>query len=239
MCFSETASYAVGAACVCAGLYSAAKCPSPTYLPLAVIPFVFGIHQITEGLVWHAMNADPGASARGIAPMLFAFIATVFWPVFVPFAVFSTEQDGARKKLLALLVGIGALVSLAYFVRLLNADISAGVSGHSVVYTSRLSETSALPPWLYSGAQGGSDWLLVPYAASTIGSLALARLQAVRLFAFFVALALVFLMLISQATLVSVWCFFAASGSLMILPAILEARLKSGPALNLVRPGAG
>lgn len=46
---------------------------------------------------------------------------------------------------------------------------------------------------------------------------------ALRLFAGLVAAVLVVLLAADQDTLLSVWCFFAASGSLLMIPAILSA----------------
>jgi len=193
---------------------------------LAAIPLAFAVHQAIEGMVWSAVEHSAVALTSGSLPAIFKFFATIFWPVFVPFAVFMAEEDADRKRILAVLMGIGGLVSLAYLVQLLNSDVSAGVAGHSIQYTSQIKAGASLPVWMLSGAQGGSDWILVPYAAATIGSLACSSLLPVRLFAVVVAISLVTLMVLNRTTLVSVWCFFAASGSLMIVPAIHAARFK-------------
>lgn len=228
MCFSDTASFAVAAACAVAGAYAVLKSPSAKYLPLAVVPGVFGLQQLSEGLVWHAIGPATGTSVSGLPSTLFVFIATVFWPIFVPLAVLVAQDGGHRKRIIRGLAFVGSLVSLVYAVRLLNADVMASVVGASIQYTSQIKPGALLPVWLLSEAQGGSDWILVPYALATIGSLGLSTLPALRYFAGLVLIALVFLMVVNQTTLVSVWCFFAASGSLLIVPAIQSARLKYG-----------
>jgi hypothetical protein len=230
MCFSDVASFTVAAACACAGTYAVLKSPSPRYLTLATIPLFFAVHQATEGAIWRAIGLSADGVVSGDLPAVFKFFATIFWPVFIPFAVYMAEEHPGRRSILAVLMGIGALVSFAYLIPFVNSDVSAGVIGHSVHYTSPIKAGIAIPVWLLSGAQGGSDWILVPYAAATIGSLACSSLLPVRLFAVIVTIALAVLMVVNQTTLVSVWCFFAASGSLMIVPSIQAARFRSASA---------
>ena len=229
MCFSDTASFVVASACTVVGVYAVFKPPSRKYLPLAIIPLAFGMHQAAEGVVWQALGQSAGSSVTSHWVTLFVFIATIFWPVFVPVAALQAEEDRHRKKVLIALTAVGSLVSLVYIVRLVNADVIASVSGSSVMYTSQIRPGIVLPSWLLSEAQGGSDWILVPYAFATIGSLAWSTHLALRLFAVVVALALAVLMVANQTTLVSVWCFLAASGSILIFPAIRfsSLRLKS------------
>lgn len=226
MCFSETASFTVAAACAGAGIYTVYKCPSVKYLPLALIPLAFALQQASEGLVWHALDQSLGRSVSGSPATLFVFFATVVWPLFVPLSVVLADGDGKHKRVLWTLVLIGGLVSVIYLVRLLNADVMAAVAGRSIQYTSQIRQGVTLPLWLLSEAQGGHDWILVPYAMATIGSLASSTLSALRWNSGVVALALTFLMLVEQTTLVSLWCFFAASASLLMMPAIRSASVR-------------
>lgn len=239
MCFSEAASYTVAAACAAAGTYSIFRTPFLKHLPIAAIPLAFAIQQAAEGMVWHSLGHGAASPASGAWPTLFTFFATVFWPVFVPIAVFAAEEDRNRKKILSGLVFAGSLVSLYYFVRMLNADVTANVSGHSIQYVSQIKAGISLPSWLLSGAQGGSDWILVPYAAATIAGLAVSSLLALRVFSGVVAISLVVFMQVNQVTLISVWCFFAAVGSIMIIPAVNAARFKASlaSARPVVRTG--
>lgn len=225
MCFSEPASYAVASACAIAGAYTVFKSPSPNHLPLAAVPLVFALQQVSEGLVWRALDQVAVLPASGWPATLFVFIATVFWPVFVPVSVLLAQEDGPRKRIIAVLAATGCFVSLVYVARLVNADVTASIAGASIQYTSQIKPGVSLPLWLLSEAQGGTDWILVPYALATIGALACSVLPALRWFAGLVAAVLVILLAANQATLVSVWCFFAASGSLLVIPAILSAGL--------------
>ncbi|WP_396273326.1 DUF6629 family protein [Hyphomonas sp.] len=232
MCFSETASFAVAAACAFAGALAVFKSPSLNHLPLAAVPLVFAVQQASEGLVWRTLDQVVGLPAPGWPATLFVFIATVVWPVFVPLSVLLAQEDGHRKRIIAALTATGCLVSLVFVVRLVNADVTASVAGASIQYTSQIKPGVSLPLWLLSEAQGGTDWILVPYAVATIGALACSALPALRLFAGLVAAVLVVLLAADQDTLVSVWCFFAASGSLLLIPAILSAssRFRKEPA---------
>jgi len=50
-------------------------------MPLAVTPILFGVQQLTEGLLWlHLPTAPDGPGAANLT-LLFLLFAQVFWPV--------------------------------------------------------------------------------------------------------------------------------------------------------------
>lgn len=223
MCFSATASFTVAAVCAGAGAYSLHKCPAPRYLSLAAIPVIFALHQAIEGVVW--LSLGDNTQAAGLWPALFVFIATAFWPSWVPFAIWRSETDPKRRFWLASLMLVGGLVTTAYLFKLAITDTTAHLSGHSVQYTHSLLDLHILFGWIYSRPLIGLEWILIPYAIAVIGSLALSSLPAVRWFAAFVAVALVLVFLLDRHVLVSVWCFFAATGSLLVAIAMRQTHV--------------
>jgi hypothetical protein len=62
MCFSAEASFAAGGLLIAGGVVSTVKLkPARKSLALASIPIIFGIHQLSEGVVW---RGEPRASRR-------------------------------------------------------------------------------------------------------------------------------------------------------------------------------
>lgn len=103
MCFSATASFAAGAVLIPAGAYCIrnAVARDRRYLGLAVIPVVFGLQQVCEGLVWVGLGHDAPDLARGAA-VAFLLFAHVFWPAWCPLSVRPLEsRPWARHALLA------------------------------------------------------------------------------------------------------------------------------------------
>ena len=230
MCFSAAASFTVAAACAGAGAFAVAKCPSPQLRPLALMPLGFAAQQAVEGLVWQQVAASSTGIASGTAPAVFMLFATVLWPAYVPFAVRQSETDAGRWRVLDALLVAGGLIALIYITKLLNAVTSAHIEGHSIRYTQQAIHSLPVLSALHAWKIGGLDWLLMPYFAATVGSLALAGLRPVRWFAGFSAAALLLVLIFNRPTLISVWCFFAATGSLMIVLAIYAAGRRAGDA---------
>lgn len=225
MCFSAEASFTVAAACAGAGAFAVAKCPAPRYLPLALMPLGFATQQAIEGVVWLQIGQSPTATATGLFPALFVFFATVFWPTFVPAAIRAEEHEADRRWTLDVLIAIGLVISLAFLSKLLTSDTIAHVEAHHVRYTAEAERTQTLKHWLFfKPFITGRDWILVPYVLCAVGSLFLSTLRPVRWFGALVALALFVVLVLDRTVLVSVWCFCAATGSVMIALAILHAR---------------
>ena len=91
MCFSAAASFTVGSVLLITGLLCLTLIPlraPPTTLTrkqrvalatVAAIPLIFGLHQISEGMVWLNFEND-------VAVQCFAFTAYAFWPLYISVA---------------------------------------------------------------------------------------------------------------------------------------------------------
>ena len=229
MCFSAEASFTVAAACAGAGAFAVLKCPAPKYLPLACLPLGFALQQGTEGIVWLEIGASPTGATSGLFPAIFVFFATVFWPTYVPFAIRAEGPGPERRRTLDVLLGIGLIISFAFLIKLLGSHTLAHAENHHVRYTSQVLELKHGP--VYRPFITGRDWILVPYVGVTMLSLFLSSLKPVHWFGVLVVLALIGVLLLDRTVLVSIWCFCAATGSVLIALAILRARrdIPDGP----------
>ena len=58
MCFSATASFTAGTALIAVGGVSLRRSRGKAELPLALVPLLFGVQQLSEGLLWSIRRKD-------------------------------------------------------------------------------------------------------------------------------------------------------------------------------------
>ena len=120
MCFSAQVSYAAAAVLLPAGAIASERAyrTKPNYLPIAALPFFFGLQQLFEGLVWtgSSLSSESMVQRYSLAYMFFSWLA---WPVWVPFSTYFLEP--CRRRYIYLIFSIlggmlGALQYVPYFV---------------------------------------------------------------------------------------------------------------------------
>lgn len=120
MCLSANVSFAAAAVLLPAGALSTYRAyrVDRRYLGLAMLPALFGVQQLLEGLVW---TAGAAGETHKIAQysLAYMFFAWLVWPVWVPISTYFLESSGRRRALyLAFAVAggmIGALQYVPYF----------------------------------------------------------------------------------------------------------------------------
>lgn len=221
MCFNAAASFAASAVLIPAGIHTlrVARATDASWLPLAAFPFLFGMQQALEGVLWLALG-DPlgrlvGVPPPGTSPLMalgFLGFAYVLWPTLVPLAARSVEPGPRRRALFGLLATAGAAGGLFIYVPLLfNPDwLGVGILGGSILYEPKIVLASALSAPLGRGLY--ALVVLVPLLASSE--------PLVRRFGVLIFLSVVLSAVAYGYAFVSVWCFFAA-----LLSAWLGVRL--------------
>ena len=207
MCFSATASFVAGVSLSALGVATAKKVERKAEIPFAMIPLLFGIQQIIEGMLWLSFRfGDPLLNTT----MTYAFtlFSHVLWPVFVPFSIGLMEQVMWRKKVILMFQFMGIVVGLYLLFMIVTEHI---------VYVS---------PHFYP-----VPVMAIYLAATCVG----AFFSSSKIINVFGVLALLLFMLaywIHSAAFFSIWCFFAA-----ILSAIIYLHFKLGKrySLNLKR----
>ena len=201
MCFSAAASFTARAALSVVGVITVRRSRGAVELPLALVPLLFGIQQITEGVLWVSLNHDlPRLASWGT--YLYSLFSHVLWPVFVPVAILLVETSRRRRRMLSVfvLLGLGVALYLLFFI--VRFPVTARVLGRSISYDSS---------HFYIGA------VIVVYLLATCVS---GLFSTHRCIAIFGALAFVLAIAayqVSAQTFVSVCCFFAAILSLLVL----------------------
>ncbi len=200
MCFSATASFVAGAALATAGIATLRHASRPSEIPFAAIPLLFGIQQLIEGLIWLSFRQT---SPLPNPPLTFVYslFSHILWPIYVPFAVRLLETVRWRRQALGVMQIAGIVVGLYLLYFLVRVPITSRVLGQHIVYES---------PHFYIGA------VMALYLSGTCVSSMLASNRIIRLFGALSLATFLAAYAIHSATLVSVWCFFAAILSFIV-----------------------
>jgi hypothetical protein len=202
MCFSAAASFVTAGLTGVVGLASLARVSEPRELPLAATPIFFALQQSIEGLLWLNLPLAPDGSISTGLTLLFLLFAEVFWPVYAPTAVLLIEPSGGRRHLMLLCLAAGVSVA-AYLLWWILARAPGAVilDGH-IVYVTEYRHSGALG-LAYLAAAGVPLVLSTHRMVVVTGAIILAG--SATAYAFY------------WEAFVSVWCFFAAAASVVIL----------------------
>ena len=199
MCFSAEASFVASAGLVVVGVATLRQVERPSDRPIAAIPLAFAAHQFIEGIVW---SSTPGGGVHLTAARLFAFLAYTAWPIYVPMAFYRYERDPARKRRLLPLMALGACVGLYFLYLTIENPVVPRILSGSLQYRFH-------DPFVYqSHIAYGIPVLLAP---------ALSRDVLLKAFAASLLVAYLVAYYGWFRTHPSVWCYFAAVLSGLIL----------------------
>ena len=228
MCFSAQASFEAAAITACAGIYAVSRAPDRAFLPFAAIPLLFAGQQSLEGIIWVGLENVASEAVLNRLSRSFLIIGEAVWPLWIPLAVLLIEPDAARRCLVIVAAAIGAVMFAVFTLVILSAHYTPEIQNGCICYNGRL--TSPLEGGYYPFAPGdgwrisGLEWMVLPYALTTLGALLVSSRLHVRTFGLVGAIGLVVSMLLYRQALVSVWCFFAAIASLVVVLAVQNAR---------------
>ena len=212
MCFSATASFVTAAITGAVGVMAIRRATSPEHLPLASAPLVFAVQQAVEGSLWLRLPQDGTNALASSLALIYLLIAQVWWPVVVPISVLLIEPTGIRRRLMTIGLTMGMTVAAyllwAIVLREHRAEI---IDGHLVYVT----ETSS--PLTIGLA----------YLGATALPLLLSSYRAVAALGAVVLVGAVVTYLLYWEAFVSVWCFFAAASSGLILLHSIHQRRRS------------
>lgn len=200
MCFSATASFVAGTALTGVGVAAIRQTSAKSGLPFAMVPLLFGVQQLTEGVVWLSFGEDATA-LNSAATWFYALFAFSVWPVFVPFAMWLMEPDRQRRRLLLALQVAGLAVGGYLLFEHSRDPVVSEVVGRSVFYAS-------------SHFYGG--WVLALYFAATLLTCLVSSSRTANRFGVLAMLAALVSYVVWSAWFVSVWCFGAALVSVVI-----------------------
>lgn len=207
MCFSSTASFVAGGALSATGVATVRKAKKHE-LPLASIPFFFGIQQLADGLVW----ISPVASTfHLLGAYAYGFFAFVFWPTFSPLAVLMVEKNHSKRNQLQVLLLLGLGVSSFFLYHLVTEGVTAQVLHSCVAYNT---------PHPYDLAS------LSLYLVAVVGAFLVSSKKLLKLFGILVFISFLIAGWFYLELFASVWCFCAGVLSFILLLYFLNPKRK-------------
>ena len=166
---------------------------------LATIPLAFSIQQAIEGFQWLTPRPSELSMILGYGFLFFAFL---FWLVAIPALVGWIEPDKLKKQALRFFTLLGAAAAVYGLFFMVTEPLTVCLNDSRIVYQVAI-------PLL--------DYGLVIYVLVTCGSLLMSSHKKIQLFGGLAFLSLLVTIIIFREALTSVWCFFAALLSTIIL----------------------
>ncbi len=213
MCFSAEASFTGSAIISVIGIANIVKVKKPTQMLLAGIPFIFGIQQFSEGIVWVTLKSGGHEWLLNEAVHLFLMTALVIWPMMIPLAMWLMEKAEKRKRILVGLMMTGGILSIFYSFCLVSYDVTSQVQSLHIQYI------YYFPSPLATIASGF-------YLVSTVLPLFVSSIKRMWLMGALIAVSYFASAIFYSQYLTSVWCFFAAVISVVIFWILNESETK-------------
>jgi hypothetical protein len=202
MCFSMEASFGASAVLMGAGVVAFRTAQSPKFIPFALIPIIFSLQQIVEGIIWLTFNHPEYHYLQ--QPLTYAFILTakVIYSFWIPFAILKMESNPMRRKILKVLLICGILSAIQMMCGFIFYEVSISNQGMHIDYN------FTIPLLLVHQIV----YLLACALSFFVSSLKYMKLLGAALVA---SICLSWIFYTMHAF--SVWCFFAALLSVIVI----------------------
>jgi len=215
MCFSASASFGASVVLAVVGVTSFACSRSLQQRVLSGIPVIFALQQFTEGILWMALLNPAWSHWEKPATYGFLVFAQVVWPVYVPFAMLLFEYDPLRKKIITALTIAGAVFAAYIAFCLYHYSVSAVLDTHHIRYDLGF---SLAHQWYYG----------LLYFVPTIVAPVISSIKKLHWLGYLFLSSYIVARLLFHYFVISVWCFFGAIISIIILGMIIsEKRISS------------
>jgi len=214
MCFSAGASFGASALLGAIGVVAIVKAKTVPQRLFATIPLIFSLQQLSEGLLWLSLN-NPGLAAWQPAfTYVFLLAAMAVWPLWIPLTIRLLEKDVNRKKILTFLSGLGAAVSVAFGCILLLFPVQVVATHHHLHYRFDLPPVAKDLIWVFT----------LLYVFATIIAPFISGFKRMKWLGIVFFASYLFAVIFYNGFVVSVWCYFAAILSIVVLWISAELR---------------
>lgn len=198
MCFSAAASFTASALLATSGSLASLRA-KPAERLFTAIPFLFGFQQALEGLQWLAVSRGTPSTWLGYGYLFFAFF---LWPTYIPLATYMMEPNKNRKHFLKYFLLAGVCGTTYICLVLFFHPLMVQMVHHHLDYV------IFIP----------GEWIgMAAYVIVVCGSCLLSSFPFVRVFGITMFITSLVSWFWYQTTFTSVWCFFAAVLSMLIV----------------------
>ena len=214
MCFSASASFSASAVILLTGLIAEAESKTRAQHILALIPIFFAVQQFIEGCLWLNLLHDGNVFWRTILTYGFLFFAWLIWPVFIPVSMglFETRKKWKQMQYVFFITGIVVSAGLIYV--MVFHGVQAIVNDYHIDYTFDFHPGYA---WVFGGL----------YLVPTVLSLMLSNIRRMWIFGLLNLISYMYTKIFFLGYVLSIWCFFGALSSTIILWIIIRERRKA------------
>lgn len=209
MCFSATASFTASIILTAISIIACKKATQRATFILACSPLLFALQQASEGFLWLSLTNPSWQSAQTPATYIFLFCALAWWPVWIPFTLTLLEPSPLQKKILINLLTFGAFFSLYMLFCLGNYGATASIT-NCLADICHMHYTIEIPGSTYSFL--GALYLIpavLPFFISSVWGMNILGAT--------ISFAYAFSYMFYRMHFLSIWCFFAALLSMIIL----------------------
>lgn len=227
MCFSATASFGASAVLGAVGIVSMAKAKTNPQKTFASIPLLFAVQQLSEGLLWLSLKDADMASWQSSLTYIFLVFAMAVWPFWIPFTTWLLEKNAKRKKQIKIFVWIGAVVAAGVCFILFSYPVKAVTpfcftcpGSPSLTPRDHLHYEFAIPVLVKNMIVAFS----VLYIAATIVTPFFSSIKKMKWLGIVFMASYIFAIGFYRGFVISVWCFFAALLSFVVLWIIIDLK---------------
>jgi hypothetical protein len=196
MCFSPDADLAVGTIVLAVGVDALRHVRAGHQIPLASIPMLLGLHQITEAFVWWGLQGHVAHTVERIALWIYLLFALAFLPALLTIAVGLVERSPFRRRVIWVFSGVAVAVSTVLAVAMFRGSVGSAIAGHHIAY-----EVEAL--------QHGGHFTAL-YVVATCGALLASSYRDLEILGALNFVAVPVLAWMTLNGFISLWCFWAA-----------------------------
>ncbi len=199
MCFSASASFTASAVLLLCGIVALKKAKKNQRF-FAATPLLFSAQQFTEGIVWQTLQSN---SSSLLATYGFLFFVFMVWPLWPSFSLRRVASKHGRT-LLTIPFTAGLIVAGAAIV------ISVLHQPSSAIMCNHIQYNVDMPHWL---------WLpgTTLYLIATIAPYFIVKLPHLWIVGTLLSISYLATLILYFTTITSVWCFFAAILSTLIV----------------------
>ncbi|MGI6079286.1 MAG: DUF6629 family protein [Fastidiosipilaceae bacterium] len=203
MCFSAPASFVGSAVIGGIGAVSQNKVIRPNQRLFALIPLIFAIQQLAEGVLWITLASGSYQTLETVATYVFIVPALILWPFIVPLSLLLMEERKTRKTILCSLLAVGSTVALFFAYCLIFYNVTPQIHGMHIMYAEDFPRI-------------GTNVFYAVYVIATIVPLFVSSVPRMWIFGVLITISYAVACIFFSQYLISVWCFFAAAISLVI-----------------------